>query len=143
MYDAILGMDWLEEHSPMTVDWKAKHIAIPSDQGPISLKGHDAKSTECLLINNLQLQGLCNNYAVAYIVQLHAIPSNGEPNDATPECIKEILAEFEDVFGEPSELPPRRACDHKIPLIPVAQPFNIRPYRHKPEHKDEIERQVE
>ena len=27
--------------------------------------------------------------------------------------------------------------------MPGAQPVNIRPYRHKPEHKSEIERQVE
>jgi hypothetical protein len=40
-------------------------------------------------------------------------------------------------------LPPRRACDHKIELIPGAKPVNVRPYRHKPELKDEIERQVQ
>lgn len=29
-YDAILGMDWLEANNPMTVDWKAKLIQIPT-----------------------------------------------------------------------------------------------------------------
>lgn len=43
---------------------------------------------------------------------------------------------------EPTELPPRRDCDHHIPLIPGAQPVNIHPYRHKPNHKSEIEVQV-
>ena len=42
----------------------------------------------------------------------------------------------------PQGLPPRRACDHWIPLLPGAQPINIRPYRHSPDTKNEIERQV-
>jgi hypothetical protein len=36
-------------------------------------------------------------------------------------------------------MPPRRNCDHTIPLIQGAQPVNIRSYRHKPELKNEIE----
>ena len=47
-----------------------------------------------------------------------------------------------DVFENPKGLPPRRACDHRIPLMEGAQPVNQRPYRHKPELKNEIERQV-
>lgn len=58
------------------------------------------------------------------------------------DCVKSVLQEFVDVFGEPTELSPQRSCDHRIPLVPGAQPFHIRAYRHKPNHKDEIERQV-
>ena len=39
----------------------------------------------------------------------------------------------------PSELPPPRAHDHRIPLIPNALPVNIRPYKHPPMQKDAIE----
>jgi hypothetical protein len=28
-YDAVLGMDWLESHSPMTVDWVLKFMEVP------------------------------------------------------------------------------------------------------------------
>jgi hypothetical protein len=52
------------------------------------------------------------------------------------------LDEFSDVFQPPDSLPPSRACNHAIPLIPGAQPFYIRPYRYPPALKDEIERQV-
>lgn len=39
-------------------------------------------------------------------------------------------------------LPPKRACDHSIPLVPGAKPVHIRPYRYPPALKDEIEKQV-
>lgn len=46
------------------------------------------------------------------------------------------------MFDEPSGLPPAREFDHAIPLIPGAQPVNLRPYRYNPAQKDEIEKQV-
>lgn len=59
--DIILGTNRLQEHSPMTVDWKTKTITIPLPQGVLILPRHDAESRECLVINNLHLQGMCNN----------------------------------------------------------------------------------
>lgn len=59
-----------------------------------------------------------------------------------PEEVQDILQLYSDVFAEPAGLPPRRASDHYIPLIDGAQPIQIRPYRHSPALKDEIERQV-
>jgi hypothetical protein len=53
-----------------------------------------------------------------------------------------VLAEFKDVFAEPSSLPPHREYDHNVPLVPGAIPVNAKPYRYSPLHKDEIERQV-
>lgn len=52
------------------------------------------------------------------------------------------LNDFVAVFADPMGLPPSRHCDHTIPLIQGAQPFNIRPYRYPPVLKDEIEKQV-
>lgn len=59
-----------------------------------------------------------------------------------PDSIKHVLDRFQEVFQEPTEMPPVRNCDHKIPLMEGARPVNLRPYRHTPALKDEIERQV-
>lgn len=56
VYDAILGMDWLEQHGLMTVDWKHKHLQIPTPRGPAHLFGHESNSTTCHVINSAQLQ---------------------------------------------------------------------------------------
>ncbi|XP_020186159.1 uncharacterized protein [Aegilops tauschii subsp. strangulata] len=141
-YDTILGMDWLEHHSPMTVDWRAKSLEFQSPLGTVKLQGHDSESSTCLLINAVQLQSLCKNKAVSHIVHLCPISEDQTEGQHIPECLQPILDDFVDVFGEPEGLPPKRSCNHKIQLLPGAQPFSIRVYRHKPEQKDEIERQV-
>ncbi|GJW14002.1 transposon ty3-G gag-pol polyprotein [Tanacetum coccineum] len=55
-----------------------------------------------------------------------------------PELDKVVQA-YQDVFALLTELPPQRNHDHRIPLVPNAQPVNIRPYRHPPMQKDAIE----
>ncbi|GJX58361.1 retrotransposon-related protein [Tanacetum coccineum] len=48
-------------------------------------------------------------------------------------------AELYSLMLVPTELPPQRTHDHKIPLVPNTPPINIRPYRHPPSQKDAIE----
>lgn len=141
-YDAILGMDWLEANSPMTVNWRSKLIKIISTDGVIRLQGHEAESSECSVINALQLQNLCRTWAISHMVYVCAATTEEDNPSAVPVSIQQVVDDFSAVFGEPVGLPPRRNCDHKIPLIPGAQPVNIRPYRHKPDHKDEIDAQI-
>lgn len=59
-----------------------------------------------------------------------------------PAALQSLLDEFDDIFQQPDSLPPSRACNHAIPLLPGAQPFYIRPYRYPPALKDKIEKQV-
>jgi hypothetical protein len=52
------------------------------------------------------------------------------------------LAEFEDLFQEPTQLPPTREVDHHIILQEGTAPINVRPYRYAYFQKAEIEKQV-
>lgn len=52
-----------------------------------------------------------------------------------------LLASFEDVFADPSGLPPSRSCDHRIHLKPHAEPVAVRPNRYPQLQKDELESQ--
>jgi hypothetical protein len=54
--------------------------------------------------------------------------------------IVDLIREFDQIFQEPSSLPPSRVYDHTIAITPNAAPINCRPY--SPEQKNEIERQV-
>ena len=59
-----------------------------------------------------------------------------------PPEIQQLLEEFGELFEVPVDLPPIRACDHAIPLLPGAAPVQVRPYRYAPALKNEIEAQI-
>ena len=46
-----------------------------------------------------------------------------------PTEMKELLAQFKEVFAEPQGMPPIRSHEHGIPLKEGATPFQIRPYK--------------
>jgi hypothetical protein len=125
-FDMILGMDWLEEFSPMQVHWKSKWMAIPYNGSTAILQGITPSIPDEVLVH------VCN------VIQSDA-PPGGSP---VLPGVSLLLEEFVVVFEPLSQLPPERSCDHTIPLIPGAKPVYIRPYRYPPSLKDEIEKQV-
>lgn len=64
-------------------------------------------------------------------------------NCSTSSELQQLLEEFQDVFQTPHSLPPARFYDHHIPLLPGAPPVNSKPYKYSPQHKSEIEKQVQ
>jgi hypothetical protein len=126
-FDMIIGMDWLESFSPMQVHWKDKWLSIPYEGTSIVLQGDLADTPEALFL------------------QVYALDQPNPPLEPAPlpAEVHALLEQFRDVFQQPDSLPPSRACNHAIPLLPGAQPFYIRPYRYPPALKDEIERQVQ
>lgn len=47
-----------------------------------------------------------------------------------PKEVQALVEEFSDLFLPPTGLPPKRASEHTIPLLPGSQPFRLRPYRY-------------
>jgi hypothetical protein len=130
--DLVVGMDWLQLHSPMRVDWSNKWMIIPY-RGTL-----------------VCLQGVCPSFPSGAMVELRLLPEPHESGNSDSNAdtvidprVKKVLAQFSEVFAEPAGLPPSRQCDHAIPLVSGAHPFNVRPYRYPPALKDEIETQVQ
>ncbi|WVZ82304.1 hypothetical protein U9M48_029580 [Paspalum notatum var. saurae] len=123
-YDLIVGMDWLEMHSPMQVHWKQKWLSIPYDD------------------KFIVLQGILPEVPDGVLVHVVALLESVDPTESIPPEVQRLLSEFVALFAEPTRLPPPRHCDHEIPLFAGAQPVNVRPYRYAPALKSEIEKQV-
>jgi hypothetical protein len=140
-YDAILGMDWLMQCSPMSVDWVQKSLVICWQGKSVTLQGIVPELQQCQMISTQQLKEFDDRRAVAHFVQLCSLDDK-ESSEQIPVKIQHVLQEFNSVFDEPMGLPPTRSFDHTIPLIPGAVPVNVRPYRYTPAQKDEIEQQV-
>lgn len=52
-----------------------------------------------------------------------------------PARIQRILQQHQQVFREPTRLPPSRDTDHAIPLREGTEPINVRPFRY-PHHSE-------
>jgi len=124
-YDMILGLDWLESHSPMQVHWPHQWLKIPYEG------------------TTVQPHGLLSSILEGSIIQLCATDTSDAvpPDTWTPE-IKQLLLDFDVLFQQPSQLPPSRATYHSIPLVQGAGVVFSRPYRFAPAVKDEIKKQV-
>ena len=111
----------------MTVDWQEKWLRIPYGDQFVVLQGDNSDPPEQVLVQ------LCLTTT---------IDSQDDSVLSSPVEIQLLINQFAPLFAEPTSLPPSRACDHEIPLIPGARPVNIRPYRYPPALRDEIEKQV-
>ena len=121
-YDGILGLDWLAQDIPMYIDWVLKWLSFTKAGQIVTLHEFGAEDCTytCIAISAVQM----------------------DEHDEIPLEIRSILDAFADGFETPTQLPPRRSCDHKIPLIPGARPVAVRPYRVVPQLKDELEKQI-
>jgi hypothetical protein len=53
--------------------------------------------------------------------------------------IQELVNKNEQLFQEPTDLPPSREFDHHIPLVEGVKSVSIKLYRYNLTQKDEIE----
>jgi hypothetical protein len=81
-----------------------------------------------------------------YANYIHALADSQEALSLPSEVLYQVSSmvhKFQHLFQETTTLPPSRPEDHQIPLIPGAQPVNIRPYKYSPQQQNEIDKQVE
>lgn len=129
-YDVVLGMDWLELHSPMEVLWVEKWLQFQYQNKLIKLQGILPTVHMGAPVSLQKLQAMDRTDSILYAVQLQAKEENISTSTPLPPELQDLLQQFESVFAPPTALPPERPGDHKIPLLEGAQPFCLRPYRY-------------
>lgn len=100
-------------------------MVIPYQKVPVVLLGINSEPPDDIIIQ-LSSVSVTDNSSEAHVILE----------------IQVLLDRFQHLFATQLALPPARPCDHNIPLVPSAQPVQVRPYRYPPLLKDEIERQV-
>jgi hypothetical protein len=110
-YDMVLGVQWLESLGPMLWDFRRRTLAFVQN-------GH-------------------------HVVWMAAVPQAPQPCllAALTELLEDLLAAFDDLFAEPTRLPPQRQRCHHIRLFPGTEAVTVRPYHHAHVQKAELERQ--
>ncbi|CAN6301690.1 unnamed protein product, partial [Urochloa humidicola] len=142
-YDAILGIEWLEQFSPMKVHWAFKWLSFQYKGEKIKLQGLCPNITQCSQISEAKLQALQKQDEIWCIVQVYSVEDQDTAIASNlPTAMQQLVTTYADLFSEPTGLPPSRAKNHTIPLMPGTQPFRLHPYRYTPAQKTEIEEQV-
>lgn len=89
-YAVILGMDWLESHSPMEVDCAEKWISFCHNSSKIKLQGLSPNLQQCSVISHEALQSMEKEGDICCIVELYSAETVQEPPQL-PEQIQTIV----------------------------------------------------
>lgn len=144
VYAAVLGMDWLKLHSPMTCDWEANSMQFLQAGVPVTL--HGIRSVTLATLQAISVEqvnnALVGNDIWAMVAIAQETPDSPVHISPLEPDMEQLLTEYVDVFAEPKTLTPHRLYDQALTLEPVHHPPNSPPYRYSPQQKDEIEHQL-
>ena len=134
--DVILGMDWLESLGKVTADFAGKTLEFVQGDKAITLKGLLPPPRR---INLHSLAALDTDHHILECYEIMLLEAEPEstpfpgkedfPATLSP-YMRSVLEKFQPVFDPPSGMPPVRAYDHRVHLLPGAKPVNVRPYRY-------------
>ena len=138
--DVVLGVQWLKALGPVLTDYTAMKF-IYNDQ-LIELVGDRDSSLQ--MISPSQLRRLVDTGNTSTFFHIKMEPSLETPINITHPlpAVQQLLSKYASLFQPLSTLPPSRATDHSITLLPNSTPVNVKPYRYPHFQKQEIETQV-
>ncbi|KAK8470062.1 hypothetical protein PHAVU_004G050550 [Phaseolus vulgaris] len=120
----VLGVQWLKTLGPIEIDFQNLTLGFHHAGSAHKLQGLQGSDLTALKANELMgIQG------IALLLQVNQVEVELSSISSPCPAVQHVLTEYEQVFQEPKELPPRRFHDHGIPLIPGAKPVSSRPYR--------------
>lgn len=139
--EMVLGMDWLASlgdikanFGQLTIGWKEGNHRCMIKGDPSLCK--DQASWKAM-VKALHDDG------EGFVVQYQQLTLEAATDHASIKEIEALLEGYQDVFQEPTGLPPKHDQDHAISLLAGAPIPNIRPYRYPHYQKNEIEKFVE
>lgn len=115
-YDAILGFDWLKRNNPMWCDWSSQILKYQHKGQEVVIQGVPAplKTVQEVDLAKVVKWTAGNDvWAIALVDKIPPVTDHSE----LPE-VQKLLQDYQDVFQQPTTLPPQRFYDHQIPLLP-------------------------
>ncbi|KAJ1699965.1 hypothetical protein LUZ63_008477 [Rhynchospora breviuscula] len=142
-YDMILGLDWLMSLGPMSIDWSKGRLEFNNNGQEVKLQVKSEIAEVKIMEGKLNVAREVGRGSDLLIAHLFMVDEQQHVTGAIHSKLKKVIEEYSSVFEEPMGLPPKRGVDHNIPLLPEAQPINLRPYRYSYFQKLEIEKIIE
>ncbi|KAJ3708704.1 hypothetical protein LUZ61_012409 [Rhynchospora tenuis] len=142
-YDIILGMDWLAQHGPMTIDWQLGQLQLFKSGQKLVFQVQNELSEVKLCQEVLQPSKEANKGSLMLLAHIMLVDDSPPQPKPVPPPLQSVLGNFNHIFQEPTSLPPHRSVDHAIALQEGSKPVSMRPYRYSYFQREEIERIVE
>jgi hypothetical protein len=108
-YDAILGFDWLEAHSPMECDWQNKIIHFLEQGEMIKLQGLREQPLELSSISATKVYNATKGNDIWAFVLMDYIadsPPTASQEAVPPPVVRDLINKYQTVFSDPQTLPP-------------------------------------
>ncbi len=141
-HDAYLGQPWLTSEG-IEVDWTTGEIRLKPD---ITIRGIKKKEKQLSLMSACQFKKVMRKEQAFLAVIRPKEPETDkkEPLPIDPK-VQDLLTEYADVFPDelPKSLPPERAVDHRIDLLPDSAPVAKPTYKMSLAEMDELRRQLD
>ncbi|XP_044318611.1 uncharacterized protein [Triticum aestivum] len=141
-HDVILGYDWMSAVSPVSFNIPEKQFSFTKDGKQTVTTAVFNNSNNIKEVPAEEMNKLLDKGVEGFLLQVHNVLMEAPEGTPTPPQIQKLLLQYADLFEEPKELPPKRALDHTIPLVPGATPPHVRPYRVPQHQKQEMEDQI-
>ncbi|XP_026439743.1 uncharacterized protein LOC113338565 [Papaver somniferum] len=125
--DIVLGADWFKTLGDVLFNFSKPSISFKYKGKKITLQGV-GKQTSLLQMSGEVVNKFLSSSSHGLLGHLFSISTPTSP-PTTPDILLPLLHEFDDIFQEPTQLPPQRNLDHKIPLQPNLAPINLRDYK--------------
>ncbi|KAL4376913.1 hypothetical protein GQ457_02G033300 [Hibiscus cannabinus] len=141
--DIVLGVHWLTSLGSIQWNFAALSMVFEWQGSTVTLKGLQPQPLSCM--GPKTCSKALKSCATPHSACLLLLSSHMEvklSKDCESAAIRKLLVDYEDVFREPTELPPERGHDHRIPLLDETAVVKIKPYRYPAYQKDEIEKLV-
>ena len=140
--DMVLGVDWLRKFSPILFDFIKMKLTFKKEGRMLELRGIiETASLQAMTLGKVRKN--LKTFIMGFVGQfflVEAIPATR--TDLPNPAVEQLLADYAEVFQEPTALPPRRRHDHRILLHTGAPPVNCRSYKTSFFQKGEIEKMV-
>lgn len=139
-YDVILGADWIFQHSPIDLNLKTRELSITKNGSQLITFSDNSVIQKHQQIGAKKLCQLLKKGTVTEVIVLQPnTKALQEHHNDVPPKVTALMTEYQDIFQEPSDLPPVRPIDHTIPLIQEEKVVTQRAYRLPHHQKNAME----
>ncbi|KAL1199501.1 hypothetical protein V5N11_008721 [Cardamine amara subsp. amara] len=130
--DIIFGVEWLASLGDVQANWTSMVLSFSKGGKKIKLCGDPSLARSEVSVNALNKLQEVDFCVWLWHIADTQFEGNSQIEITTPDHVKldKLLTDFQEIFGDPTELPPARSGDHQITLKPSAGAVNVRPYRY-------------